>query len=131
MGKNSKGSKKKASNDNVSEDANSGSSGGILSFWNDRSPVFKFIIMFGLLIGLFYLFWATQWFHDTIVSSVTKLDAKIASVILNIFGWGTETQGDQIVSDALTLNVKTGCDGLEAMAMFSSGGNCLYRFTRT
>jgi len=98
-----------------------GSSGGITALWNDRSPVLKFVLLFGLLIGLFYLMWATQWFHDNIVKSVTQLDAKIASVILNIFGWETKTIGNTIDSNALTLNVKTGCDGLEAMAMFSSG----------
>jgi len=123
MGKKSRNKKNKGQAEKTVTEASNGSkvSSGLLSFWHDRSPVLKFVMLFGFLIGLFYLMWATQWFHDIVVSNVTKLDAKIASVILNIFGWGTNTIGNTIESDALTLNVKTGCDGLEAMAMFSSG----------
>lgn len=128
MGKKSRNKKDKSKQEKQAVETNNNNdnnstvgNGGIVGLWKDRSPVLKFVLLFGLLIGLFYLMWATQWFHDIIVSNVTKLDAKIASVILNIFGWGTQTIGNTIESDALTLNVKTGCDGLEAMAMFSSG----------
>jgi len=90
--------------------------------WKGLSPVTRFVLLTAILIGAFYvIFWTQQWFHDYVVASITALDAKIASIFLNIFGWGTVTKGQQIASDAMTLNVKTGCDGLEAMAIFGSG----------
>jgi len=90
--------------------------------WKGLSPVTRFVLTTALLIGAFYtIFWTTEWFHKYVVASITALDAKIASIFLNIFGWGTITEGQQISSDAMTLNVKTGCDGLEAMAIFGSG----------
>jgi len=90
--------------------------------WKGLSPVTRFVLMTAILIIAFYaIFWTQQWFHDYVVASITALDAKIASIILNIFGWGTVTKGQQIASDAMTLNVKTGCDGLEAMAIFGAG----------
>lgn len=103
----------------------SGSGGGgfnPIDRWKSLSQVTRFVLMFAFLIGCFYLFlWTTNWFHEYFVAFITRLDAKIASVILNIFGWSTITKGYQISSDAMTLNVKTGCDGLEAMAIFGSG----------
>jgi len=98
------------------------SSGARKKGWKALSPVTRFVLTTAILIGVFYaLFWTQQWFHDYIVATITALDAKIASIFLNIFGWGTVTKGQQIASDAMTLNVKTGCDGLEAMAIFGSG----------
>ncbi len=102
----------------------SGEGGGFnpIKRWKSLSQVTRFVLTFALLIGAFYLFlWTTNWFHEYFVAFITQLDAKIASIILNIFGWGTVTKGYQISSDAMTLNVKTGCDGLEAMAIFGSG----------
>ncbi len=108
-------------NESLKESSSAGQ-GGIKGFWNDRSPVFKYIVLFAACIGSFYLFlWNSQWFHDIVVRGVTVFDSKIASMILNIFGYGTWTEGPRVASDAMTVNVKTGCDGLEAMAMYSSG----------
>ncbi len=97
------------------------SGGGIAGFWNDRSPVLRFVILFALFMGIFYAIWATQWFHDVIVKNVTTLDAKIASIFLNLFGYNTLAEGTSVASEKITVNVKTGCDGIEAMALFVSG----------
>jgi len=100
---------------------NSGGSGRKKG-WKGLSPVTRFVLMTAILIAAFYLIlWNSQNFHDYIVAGITALDAKIASIFLNIFGWETVTIGQQISSDAMTLNVKTGCDGLEAMAIFGAG----------
>ena len=93
----------------------------MLKFWNNRTPVFKFLVKTIFFIALFYSFWATQWFHDNIVDFITKVDAKISAVILNIFGAGTQAFGNQIVGNTGSVNVNTGCDGLEAMAIYASG----------
>lgn len=101
-----------------------GDGGGFnpIQTWKNLSAVTRFVLTFAFLIGCFYLFfWTSSLFHNYFVAFITQLDAKLASIILNIFGWGTVTEGYQISSDAMTLNVKTGCDGLEAMAIFGSG----------
>lgn len=97
------------------------SKGGLKGFWQDRSPVLRFVILFALFMAIFYSIWATQWFHDEIVSRITTFDAKIASLFLNIFGYETLAEGTSIASKRVTVNVKTGCDGIEAMALFVSG----------
>lgn len=90
-------------------------------FWYGRSPVLRYILLFGFLMGIFYLVWATQWFHDNVVRAVTTLDAKLASIILNVFGYGTVAEGTSVASPEMTVNVKTGCDGIQAMALFANG----------
>ncbi len=105
----------------ASINTNNSSRTGLAKFWYDRSPVLRYIVLFILLMAIFYMFWATQWFHDYFVSTLTKIDAKLASVFLNLFGYGTEAIGTTVKSPNMTVNVKTGCDGVEAMALFANG----------
>ncbi len=92
----------------------------ILRLWYGLSPVLRFLIGFIVLIVVFYMFWGTQWFHNSIVKQVVTVNTAIASFILNIFGMDTIAQGSKIIGDQFTVNVKTGCDGLEGMAIFGS-----------
>jgi len=111
-----------SSSKNTKSSGDGGGGFNPIQTWKNLSAVTRFVAVFALLIACFYLFlWTTNWFHEYFVAFITQLDAKLASIVLNIFGWGTVTKGYQISSDAMTLNVKTGCDGLEAMAIFGSG----------
>lgn len=92
----------------------------LAKLWYGLSPVLRFLIGFILLIVLFYTVWGTNWFHDTIVKQVININAFLGSSILNIFGMGTSVDGSQIISDKFTVNIKTGCDGLEGMAIYSA-----------
>jgi len=95
---------------------------GIKKLWYDRSPVLRFILLFILFMGIFYiLLWGQDFFQEGVVVAVTRFDAKLASIGLNLFGYGTTTEGAALTSPQMTVNVKTGCDGIEAMAMFVSG----------
>lgn len=105
---------------NTEMQANTDSSGPF-QWWYDRSPVLRFVILFGLFMAIFYSVWATQWFHDHFVTAITKLDALIAAKFLNLFGYETIQNGTSVVSPYMKVNVKTGCDGIEAMALFGSG----------
>ena len=94
---------------------------GFKKVWYDRSPVLRFVLLFALFMILFYVCWATPFFHEIIVANVTALDAKIASVVLNLFGYGTSAADSVLASPQMRVNVQTGCDGIEAMALFGSG----------
>ncbi len=100
---------------------NGGGNNGPMKWWYDRSPVLRFIILFILFMIIFYSVWATNWFHENFVAAVTRVDASIASFFLDLFGYETHAEGTSVVSPSMTVNVKTGCDGIEAMALFSSG----------
>lgn len=92
----------------------------MFAFWSDRSPVFRFLVVFLALMLGFYLVWATSFFHDTVVQSAVRLNANLASGLLNLFGMGTTANGSMIESSEFTVNIKTGCDGIEGMALFSA-----------
>lgn len=94
---------------------------GLKKFWYDRSPVLRFILLFVLLMVLFYSFWMQAFFQENITSAITRLDAKLASLVLNIFGFGTHVDGSNLISDRFSVNVKTGCDGIEGMALLVAG----------
>jgi len=94
---------------------------GLKKVWYDRSPVLRFVLLFALFMIIFYVCWATQFFHEVIVANVAAFDARIASVVLNIFGFGTSVTDSTLASPEMSVTVQTGCDGIEAMALFASG----------
>lgn len=94
---------------------------GLKKVWYDRSPVLRFVLLFALFMIIFYVCWATPFFQDVIVANVTALDARISSMVLNVFGYSTSSEASMLSSPQMSVNVQTGCDGIEAMALFGSG----------
>jgi len=94
---------------------------GLKNLWYDRSPVLRFILTFVLLMALFYSFWIQSFFQENITRAITQLDARLASLFLNIFGYETHVNGSNLISDRFAVNVKTGCDGVEGMALLVAG----------
>jgi len=48
-----------------------------------------------------------------------NIDAKISSFLLNIFGMGTTAVGDTVSSNKFSVDIESGCDGIEAIAIFT------------
>jgi exosortase/archaeosortase family protein len=88
-------------------------------FWKEKRPVIVFLAGFGLLMGVFYAFWFSEIFKVNILAPVVRLNAFIASKVLNIFGFGTQANGTDLFSSAFTISVKQGCDAIEPIAIFT------------
>jgi exosortase/archaeosortase family protein len=89
------------------------------SFWKEKGPVIIFLGGFGILMGIFYAFWFSEIFKVNILAPVVKANALIASKVLNIFGFGTQSNGTDLYSPAFTISVKQGCDAIEPIAIFT------------
>lgn len=113
------GNKNVHSPDDKLESSKSSSIGGILrAYWKNKVPVLIFGLGFGLLICLFYLFWITTFCMQNIVEPLVNLNAKAASVILNIFGQNTTNAGNFISCSAFSMRVVKECNALEPIALF-------------
>lgn len=85
-----------------------------------KNPILLFLVVFGTLMGIFYAFWVTEFFKENIFNSLLDVNAKIASGILNLFGFGTTASGKEIYNSQFTVSVKRGCDAIEPAALFVS-----------
>ena len=87
---------------------------------SESKPVFIFVGVFILLMVLFYVLWLSPWFTNHINPKITSLNAWISAKLLHLFGQAASSNGQIIFSSAFSISVARGCDGVEAMAIFSS-----------
>ena len=88
--------------------------------WYSRYPVLIFALGFIVLISVFYLFWFSDWYSNHVNDKLASLNANIASVMLNLLNYGTSVSGPVIYSSVYSISIAKGCDGIEAMAVFSA-----------
>lgn len=89
--------------------------------WNARAVILKPLLMFVGIIIAFYAIWATQFFQENVLSKIATANAVVGSFLLNIFGMDTNTIGERIISKEFSVNVKAGCDGIEAIMLCVAG----------
>lgn len=73
------------------------------------------------VIAVFYLLWASPWFQGHIVPRLTSLNAYLANFFLRLIGQNTQVVASVISEGSYSVNVKSGCDGLEAMIICLAG----------
>ena len=95
--------------------------GFITEYWNQKSPVLKFLLGFAGCMILFYVIYLSPFFVENIGRPILYGQAKISSLLLNALGQGTTAIDDLIVGDAYSISIKNGCDGLETLAIMLSG----------
>jgi exosortase H (IPTLxxWG-CTERM-specific) len=87
--------------------------------WLQKRPVLFFVLGFSVMMILFYFIWLSDFFEHSITPRINGVNARIASVILNIFGQGTHPDGFSIISGKFSISIAMGCDAIEAMALFA------------
>ncbi|MEZ4930691.1 MAG: archaeosortase/exosortase family protein [Saprospiraceae bacterium] len=95
--------------------------GSLAEYWNQKSPVLKFLLGFAACMIVFYIIYLSPFFVDYIGRPILAGQAKISSFLLNILGQGTTANNDLITSSEYSISIKNGCDGLETLAIMLSG----------
>jgi exosortase/archaeosortase family protein len=93
----------------------------IKEFWNQKSPVLKFLLGFAACMLIFYSIYYSDFFIEYIGTPLIQAQAKVGSFLLNLLGQGTDTTNELIHSGDFSISVKKGCDGLEPLAILLSG----------
>ena len=88
--------------------------------WQDKRPVIFFVLGFVLLMVLFYIFWLSDLCLNQIQPRIVSVNARLSSVILNIFGMGTTAVKERVTSSSFSISIAKGCDAMEAMALYAS-----------
>lgn len=85
-----------------------------------KNPAVRFLLLFGLGMILFYIFYKSSFFANYLNDPIVSAQAGITSLLVNLFGEQTTVTGT-VINDAAgagTIDIKGGCDGLEATALF-------------
>jgi len=90
------------------------------SNWNNKKPVLLFIGLFVFLMILFYILWISSFGSTHLFEPAIVFYATASGKILAWLGYNTSVTGTVIYSSMFNLNIKRGCDAIEATAMFAS-----------
>ena len=107
-----KGNKKKTSFNPVKK---------VNRFFKDRHPILKFMAGFIGCMVLFYLFYYSDFYKNILEGPFLNAQAKISNLFLLLLGHDTVVDNTIIASNEFAVDIKNGCDGLEAIAILVSG----------
>ncbi len=83
-----------------------------------NNPFVRFFGIFLILMILFYYVFYINIYEDNLENVFTSTNAVIGSALINLFGYGTLTDGALIQGD-FVMNVKRGCDAIEPIGLAS------------
>ena len=84
-----------------------------------RHPIVVFLVIFGVLMGLFYAFAIfTPFYKKHFLLSYLPFNARVSGAILSFLGHDITVSGASVLSPAFSLRVVPGCDGIEPIALF-------------
>ncbi|MBI1226578.1 MAG: hypothetical protein GC192_15200 [Bacteroidetes bacterium] len=81
----------------------------------------KFLAAFVISMGLFYFFYYSDFYTNTIEVSFMNAQASLGNFLLHLIRQDTVVNGYTISGNGFSIDIKKGCDGLEAMAILASG----------
>lgn len=90
----------------------------MLKFWNKLSPINQFLIGFVGLMALFYAMYRSSFYEKFLMKPLLSLQAKLASIVLNLLGYDTESNGEILAGNSFSVSIHDGCDGVEATAVY-------------
>lgn len=85
-----------------------------------KGPIFRFVLLFGILMGLFELACATSFVKDTVFPAYLRFNARASATILALFEDSVSATG-QSISGRYSLSIERGCDAIEPSALFIAG----------
>lgn len=117
MGKKKSNKKSKSKNKPVPK----GAGFFIRSWWSEKKPVFRFTFTFFLVMILFYLFWSTPLYRDSILKPWIHFNAWLAAGVLDLFGFQASANETLLSGIGFSLDIKQGCDAIEPTMLLVAG----------
>ena len=93
----------------------------VQSALKDKHPVLKFLLGFVGCMAIFYLMYFSSFYQNQLEYPITQAQASLGNGLLHLMGYDTKAVGAAIGSNDFSIDIKNGCDGLEAIAILVSG----------
>jgi len=89
-----------------------------VSFWRRNRRELTFLIVFIVLLGGGFTLISVNWVNDHAVEPFTAGVARASGALLRLLGQEVTMQGTVIRSPRFAVNIRNGCNGIEAMLIF-------------
>lgn len=90
------------------------------SFWQRNRREITFLVLFMVLLGGSFTLVSLNQVNDSVIVPFTAGIARMSGVVLDLLGQDVTMQGTIIRSPRFAVNIKNGCNGVEAMLIFLS-----------
>ena len=88
------------------------------SFWRRNRREILFLTFFLLLLGGGFTLISVPWVNDHVIEPFTAGIAKVSGFTLDLIGQNVTMQGTIIRNSRFAVNIRNGCNGVEAMLIF-------------
>ncbi len=88
------------------------------SVWQRYRQEIRFLVVFVVLLGGSFTLIAWNPVNDHVIEPFTGLIAKVSGATLELLGQGTKMSGTIIRSPRFAVNIRNGCNGVEAMVIY-------------
>ncbi len=78
-----------------------------------KQPVFRFVVLFGLVMAVYYAVSTTPLFSQQLGPGHLRLSAAVSSKVLNLFGEDATREGLSVISSRYSVSIRRGCDAIE------------------
>ena len=90
------------------------------SLWQRNRREITFLVLFMVLLGGSFTLISLNQVNDRVIEPFTAGIARASGVVLDLLGQNVTMQGTIIRSPRFAVNIKNGCNGVEAMLIFLS-----------
>ena len=88
------------------------------SFWQRNRRELTFLVVFALLLGASFSLISLNWVNDHVIEPLTAGIARMSGAVLDLLGQDVTMAGTVIRSPRFAVNIRNGCNGVEAMLIF-------------
>jgi len=89
-----------------------------VSFWRRNRKEIQFLVLFVVLLGAGFTLISVHWVNDHVIEPFTGGIARASGATLNLLGQNVTMQGTVIRNSRFAVNIRNGCNGVEAMLIF-------------
>jgi exosortase H (IPTLxxWG-CTERM-specific) len=89
-----------------------------VSFWRRNRREIQFLVLFVVLLGGGFTLISLNWVNDHAIEPFTAGIARTSGAVLNGLGQHVAMNGTVIRSPRFAVNIRNGCNGVEAMLIF-------------
>ncbi|MES1242638.1 MAG: exosortase H [Acidobacteriota bacterium] len=87
-------------------------------FWRKNRRELTFLLAFVVLLGGSFTLISLNWVNDHVIEPFTGGVARVSGATLDLLGQDVRMQGTIIRSGKFAVNIRNGCNGVEAMLIF-------------
>ena len=88
------------------------------SVWQSNRREIMFLVIFAVLLGGGFTLISLNQVNDHVIEPFTAGIARVSGVVLDLIGQDVTMQGTIIRSPRFAVNIRNGCNGVEAMLIF-------------